>query len=92
MFGIVTWLEMNGAANGAKPGFQALFNPLSDLMRRNQVVDIHHHVHVNEDLLAQDTSTGDVMAIEDSRYTQSLLVDGFGCNRNVINKSGKVVA
>ena len=68
---------MNGAANGAEPGFKALFNTLSDLMRRNQVIDIHHHVHINEDLLAQDPSAGDVMAIEDSRYTQRLFVDGF---------------
>ena len=83
---------MNGAANGSEVGFQALFDPFRDLMRRNQVIDIHHHVHVNKDLLSQDSSAGDVMAIQDSRDTQRLLIDGFGCNGYVIHKPGEVVA
>ena len=67
MFGIVTRFKMNGAANWAEAGFKALFNSLSDLMSRNQVINIHNHVHVNKYLLTQYSPTGDVMAIQNSR-------------------------
>jgi carbamoylphosphate synthase large subunit len=59
---------MNGAANGSEAGFQSFLNSLSDLMSRNQVIDIHNHVHINEHLLTQNSPTGDVMAIKNTRY------------------------
>ena len=59
---------MNGAANGAEAGFKALFNSLSNLMSCNQVIDIHNHVHINKHLLTQNSPTGDVMAIKNTRY------------------------